>query len=333
MFHQHCYRSKFTVKAVLISPEKELILSDIPAPEAQEGQIIIDVRAAGVNRADLLQVDGLYPSPPGWPDRPGLECAGTVYAAPGSSRFRPGDRVCALLGGGGYAQQVAVPEELVMPMPENTSFTEAAALPEVFATAMLNLVKIGDLQPGNTLFMQAGASGLGLAVIQLAKLLGARVVTTVSSEVKAQAARAAGADVIINRKTMNVPEELKKYPLDVAVDCAAGEILGECLEAMNRGGKWIVIATLGGTESKVSLRTFMAKHISLIGSTLRSRSDQEKGEILRLLEKKVWPEISRGRVKPVIDRVFPVHEAGNAHKVLRDQNNAGKVILTFPLCP
>ena len=159
MFHQHCYRSKFTVKAVLISPEKELILSDIPAPEAQEGQIIIDVRAAGVNRADLLQVDGLYPSPPGWPDRPGLECAGTVYAAPGSSRFRPGDRVCALLGGGGYAQQVAVPEELVMPMPENTSFTEAAALPEVFATAMLNLVKIGDLQPGNTILCKPAQAG------------------------------------------------------------------------------------------------------------------------------------------------------------------------------
>lgn len=320
-----------TVKAVLISPEKKLVLSDIPAPESRAGHIIIDVHAAGVNRADLLQVDGLYPSPPGWPDRPGLECAGTVCAAPGSSRFRPGDKVCALLGGGGYAAQVSVPEELVMPMPENASFVEGAALPEVFATAMLNLVKIGGLSSGNTLFMQAGASGLGLAVIQLAKLLGAKVVTTVSSEEKAQAARAAGADVVINRKNMNVPEELKKHPIDVAVDCAAGEILGECLEAMNRGGKWIVIATLGGMETRVSLRTFMAKHISLIGSTLRSRSNAEKGEILRHLESFVWPEIAKGTVKPVIDRIFPVAEAEAAHKVLRDQSNAGKVILTFPV--
>ena len=319
------------MKAVLISQDKKLVLSEVPEPEIREGYVVIDVRAAGINRADLLQVDGSYPPPPGWPDWPGLECSGTVYASPGSSRFRPGDKVCALLGGGGYAEKVAVPEEMVMAMPENCSFEEAAALPEVFATALLNLVRIGDLKKGETLFMQAGASGLGLAVIQLAKLLGAKVVTTVSSEAKAEAVRAVGADVVINRKTMNVPEELKKHPIDVAVDCAAGEILGECLEAMNRGGKWIVIATLGGMETRVSLRTFMAKHISLIGSTLRSRSNTEKGEILRHLESFVWPEIAKGTVKPVIDRIFPVAEAEAAHKVLRDQSNAGKVILTFPV--
>ncbi len=318
------------MKAVLISPEKELVLSELPDPEIRKGYVVIDVRAAGVNRADLLQVDGCYPPPEGWPDWPGLECSGTVYAAPGSSRFRPGDKVCALLGGGGYAEKVAVPEELVMAMPENCSFEEAAALPEVFATAFLNLVRIGNLKKGETLFMQAGASGLGLAVIQLAKFLGAKVVTTVSSEAKAQAVKAAGADVVINRKTMNVPEELKKHPIDVAVDCAAGEILGECLEAMNRGGKWIVIATLGGTESRVSLKTFMAKHISLIGSTLRSRSNAEKGEILRQLEETLWQEIARGTLKPVIDRVFPASQAAEAHKLLRDQVNVGKVILTFP---
>lgn len=320
------------MKAVLITPEKKLLLSEVPAPENREGCVVIDVHACGVNRADLLQVDGKYPPPAGWPDWPGLECAGTVYSAPGSSRFRPGDRVCALLGGGGYAEQVVVPEELVMPMPENCSFTEAAALPEVFATALLNLVRIGNVKPGQTVFMQAGASGLGLAVIQLAKFLGAKVVTTVSSEVKAGAARAAGADVVINRTTMNVPEELKKHPIDVAIDCAAGEILGECLEAMNRGGKWIVIATLGGTETRVSLRTFMAKHISLEGSTLRSRTNAEKGEILRALEATVWPAVAKGTLKPVIDQVLPITEAESAHRILREQRNAGKVILTFPAC-
>ena len=318
------------MNAVLITPDKKLQLTPVPAPQSREGYVVIDVYAAGVNRADLLQVDGNYPPPPGWPEWPGLECAGIVSSAPGSSRFRPGDKVCALLGGGGYAEQVAVPEELVMPIPRNCSLTEAAALPEVFATALLNLAVVGDLQPGQTLFMQAGASGLGLVVIQLAKLMGAKVVTTVSSDAKAQAAKAAGADVVINRKTQNVPEELKKHPIDVAVDCAAGEILGECLDAMNRGGKWIVIATLGGAFSKVSLATFMAKHISLIGSTLRSRSNQQKSEVLRMLETKVWPAISDGRLKVIIDRTFPVSEAEAAHKVLREQTNIGKIVLTFP---
>ena len=318
------------MKAVIVTPEKKLEFCEVPAPENKIGYVIIDVCAAGVNRADLLQVDGQYPPPEGWPEWPGLECAGIVYSAPGSSRFRPGDRVCALLGGGGYAEQVAVPEELVMPMPENCSFAQAAALPEVFATAMLNLVKIGNLQPGQTLFMQAGASGLGLAVIQLAKYLGAKVVTTVSSEAKAQAAAEAGADVVINRKTQNVPEELKKHPIDLAIDCAAGECAGECLEALNKGGKWIIIATLGGSEAKVSFRTFMAKHISLIGSTLRSRTNEQKAEILRMLEEKIWPLVSDGTLKIFIDRIFPVADAEAAHKVLRDQSNAGKVILTFP---
>lgn len=195
---------------------------------------------------------------------------------------------------------------------------------------MLNLVKIGELKSGQTLFMQAGASGLGLAVIQIAKLLGAKVVTTVSSEAKAQAVKAVGADVVINRKTQNVAEELKKHPIDVAIDCAAGEIAGACLEALNKGGKWIIIATLGGTECTVSFRTFMAKHISLIGSTLRSRTNAQKGEILRMLEEKVWPLISNGSLKVIIEKTFPVSEAESAHKILRDQSNIGKVILTFP---
>ena len=319
------------MKAVLITPEKKLELREVTAPENKPGFIVIDVCAAGVNRADLWQVDGNYPPPEGWPEWPGLECSGIVASAPGSSRFRPGDRVCALLGGGGYAEQVTVPEELVMPIPENISLVEAAAIPEGFATAMLNLAVVGDLRPGQTLFMQAGASGLGLAVIQLAKLIGAKVVTTVSSDSKAEAVRAAGADVVINRKTMNVPEELRKNPIDVAVDCAAGEILGECLEAMNRNGKWIVIATLGGIETKVSLKTFMAKHISLIGSTLRSRTNGEKGEILRHLEELVWPAIENGTLKPAIHKILPVSEAEAAHRILKNQENIGKVILTFPV--
>ncbi|MBR2374261.1 MAG: NAD(P)H-quinone oxidoreductase [Lentisphaeria bacterium] len=318
------------MKAVVIGTEKNLYTAEVPAPVLKPGYVLIDIHAAGVNRADLLQVDGNYPPPEGWPEWPGLECSGVIAATSENSRFKRGDKVCALLGGGGYAEQVAVPEELVMPMPENCSFVKAAAIPEVFATAMLNLVKVGDLQPNETLFMQAGASGLGLAVIQLAKLMGAKVVTTVSSEAKAEAARAAGADVVINRRTENVPERLKEHPIDLAIDCAAGEILGECLEAMKRGGRWIVIATLGGSETKVSLRTFMKLHISLMGSTLRSRTNAQKGEILRLLEEKLWSLFANGTIAPVIDKVFSMDDAAAAHQVLRDQANMGKVILTVP---
>jgi len=318
------------MKAVVIGNEKDLLIREVPAPVCAPGVVVVDVHAAGVNRADLLQVDGNYPPPAGWPDWPGLECAGTVAEAPAGSRFRKGDRVCALLGGGGYAEQAAVPEELVMPLPEKCSFTQGAALPEVFATAWLNLVEVGQLKAGETLFMQAGASGLGLAVIQLAKQLGARVVTTVGSDAKAEAVKAAGADAVINRRKENVAEALKRFPPDVAIDCVGGPALESCLETMNRGGRWIIIATLGGAEVPVSLRTFMKLHVSLIGSTLRSRTNAKKGEILRQLESRVWPLITAGKVRPAIDRVFSLEQANDAHRVLRDQANIGKVILTVP---
>ena len=318
------------MKAVIIGKDRKLRLDSVPAPQGGPDLVLIDIRAAGVNRADLLQVDGNYPPPPGWPDWPGLECAGVVTEAPAGSRFRKGDRVCALLGGGGYAEQVAVPEMLVMPLPENCSFEEGAALPEVFATAFLNLSEVGHLRAGETLFMQAGASGLGLAVIQLAKQLGAKVVTTVGSDAKADAVRAAGADVVINRRREDVAEVLKRHRPDVAVDCVGGPRLESCLEAMNRGGRWIIIATLGGPEVNVSLRTFMQLHVSLIGSTLRSRTNEQKGEILRRLESRVWPLIAAGKLRPSIHGVFPLEEAEAAHKVLREQANIGKVVLTLP---
>ena len=185
------------MKAVLITPEKKLVLSEVPAPEIRERSVIIDVRAAGVNRADLLQVDGSYPSPPGWPDRPGLECAGTVYAAPGSSRFRPGDRVCALLGGGGYAEYANVKYDMLMPVPENCTMVEAAAIPEAFATAYLNLFIEGGAKAGDTLLLTGGNSGLASVTVRMAKAFGLRVITTVRSEAKAAAIAELGADVIV----------------------------------------------------------------------------------------------------------------------------------------
>lgn len=314
------------MKAMLIE-KNALVLREVPDPEWKPGYVVIDVHASGVNRADLLQVAGKYPPPPGWPEWPGLECSGIIAEAAPGSRWKIGDPVCALLGGGGYAEKVLVPEGMVMPVPEGISLTEAAALPEVYTTAMLNICRLGELKPGETLFVQAGASGLGMAAIQLGKLLGAKVVTTVGSPEKAEAVRKLGADVVINRKTEAVEEILLQHPVDVALDCAGGDLLGKCLHAVNPGGRWILVATLGGETTEIPLRILLKKHIRLIGSTLRSRSDGEKCGILAELVERIWPQFSDGSIKPVIHRTFPLSHASEAHKVLQEQKNSGKVIL------
>ena len=318
------------MKAVLIDPEHNLKWSEIADPVLKEGYVIIRVKAAGVNRADLLQAAGKYPPPPGWPDWPGLECAGIIDQAPSGSRWKAGDKVCALLGGGGYAEKVLVPEGMVLPLPEGCSFAEAACLPEVYTTAMLNLMFLGELKKGETLFVQAGASGLGIAAIQIAKLLGAKVVTTVSSPEKAEAAKKIGADVVINRKTEAVDEILMRNPIDAALDCAGGAMLGKCLNAMNPGGRWILVSTLGGETTELPLRVLLKKHLKLIGSTLRSRSDAEKSEILKELVKRVCPQVSAGAIRPVINQVFSMEKAAEAYQILAQQKNIGKVILTLP---
>ena len=247
------------MKAIVINKDQSLDLCEIADPVLKEGYVIIQVKAAGVNRADLLQVAGKYPPPIGWPDWPGLECSGVIAEAAPNSRWKVGDKVCALLGGGGYAEKVLVPEGMVMPITEGCSFTEAACLPEVYTTAMLNLVRLGDLKKGETVFIQAGASGLGIAAIQIAKFIGAKVVTTVSSEDKAAAVRKLGADVVINRKEQSIVDELQTHPIDVALDCAGGELLGKCLEAVNPGGRWILVATLGGETTNIPLRVLLKK--------------------------------------------------------------------------
>ena len=192
---------------------------------------------------------------------------------------------------------------------------------------MLNLVRLGNLKASETVFVQAGASGLGIAAIQIAKAIGAKVVTTVSSEEKAAAVREIGADVVINRKTQDVAECLKNEKIDVALDCAGGALLGQSLDAMNPGGRWILVATLGGETTELPLRVLLKKHIRLMGSTLRSRSDAEKSDILRELSETIWPKITDGSIKPVINAVFDLEKASDAHAVLAAQKNIGKVIL------
>jgi NADPH2:quinone reductase len=318
------------MKAVLIEKDGSLNWTEISDPERKEGYVIIEIRAAGVNRADLLQAAGKYPPPSGWPEWPGLECAGVICEVGKNSRWHVGDRVCALLGGGGYAEKAAVPEGMVIPIPDELSFEEAAAFPEVYTTAMLNLVRLGELKKGETLFVQAGASGLGTAAIQIGKWIGAKVVTTVGSPEKAEAVRAVGADVVINRKTESVEEILLQNPVDVALDCAGGTLLGRCLPAMNSGGRWILVSTLGGETAEIPLRVLLKKHIRLMGSTLRSRSDQEKCEILKELSETFLPEFVSGRIRPVIYKTFQMKDAALAHEVLTKQQNTGKVVLTLP---
>lgn len=314
--------------AILIAPDKRLTWSEVPDPVVKADEVLIDIHAAALNRADLLQRDGLYPPPPGWPEWMGLEVAGVVSQAPTDSRWKIGDKVCALLGGGGYAEKVAVPVGMVLPVPEGLSMVEAAALPEAFATSYLNLCIEGGMRSGDTVFIQAGASGLGMAAIQLAKAKGAKVVTTVGTEEKAAFVTQLGADVVINHREEDVAAALALHPVDVAMDCVAGPDLGKCLATMARGGRWILIATMGGSMAEINMNDFFKRGVKLIGSTLRSRTSEMKAQILAGLEASLWPSFASGKIKVLIHETLPITEAEAAHAILKNQENLGKVVLT-----
>lgn len=316
---------------IRVNENKSLDWTAVPDPVPTGREVLIDIHATAVNRADLLQRDGKYPPPPGWPEWMGLEVAGTVAAlGPDcSGRWQIGDRVCALLGGGGYAEKVVADESLLMPVPSGLSMEEAASLPEVYATAWLNLVHEAALQPGETVFIQAGASGLGIAAIQTAKFLGAKVVTTVGTDEKADLIRPYGPDLVVNRTTGTLGEVFDANPVHIALDCVGGDALAECFPKMARGGRWVLIATLGGEFANISLRPVLKSGLRLIGSTLRSRTPEAKATILRELTERVWPEIEAGRIKPSVHAVLPIAEADAAHGILKRRENIGKVVLTI----
>ena len=318
---------KNNMHAFLIREDKSMDWSEVPDPVRKENEIIIEVHAAAVNRADLMQREGNYPTPPGWPEWMGLEVAGFVIDAPEGGRWETGNKVCALLGGGGYAEKVAVPADMALPVPEGLSLVEAAAIPEAFATSYLNLCIEGGMKSGDTVFIQAGASGLGMAAIQLAKQLGTKVVTTVSTEEKAHFVRKLGADVVVNRKKENIVEALVQHPPNVAMDCVAGAKLGACLKTMAVGGRWIVIATLDGSMAEIDMTKFFMRGIKLIGSTLKSRTTEMKGEILSGLEKYFWSAFSSGKIKVLVHKLLPITQAEDAHAILRNDENKGKVVL------
>ena len=316
--------------AMILDEKLDFRWAEVPDPVRKDGEVLIRVGAAAVNRADLMQKDGCYSSPPEWPQWCGLEAAGEVEEAPENSRFKPGDKVCALLGGGGYSELVTVPAAMVLPIPDGLSVVEAATLPEVWSTVYLNLqIEAGGLKVGDVFFVQAGASGVGLAAIQLAKLYGARVITTVGSAAKAEFVRKLGADIVVDYHQTDIREVLAENPPDVALDCVAGKLMGDCLKSMASGGRWIMIASLAGGATQIDLETVWRKRLKLIGSTLRSRTSEEKGRILRALETELWRHFSSRKLVSHIHAEFPIREVEAAHAILRRAENIGKVVLTF----
>ncbi len=316
--------------AMILDENRNFLWAEVPDPVRKEGEVLIRVHAAAVNRADLMQKDGCYASPPEWPQWCGLEVSGEVLEAPADASVRKGDAVCALLGGGGYSELVTVPAGMVIPIPEGLSMIEAASLPEVWCTVYLNLqMEAGGMKKGDVFYMQAGASGVGLAAIQYAKQMGAEVITTIDSAEKAAFVRRLGADYVLDYRTEDVRKVIEAHPPTVALDCIGGPLMGECFRNMVFGGRWIMIATMGGAETTVNLETVWRKRIRLIGSTLRSRTPEEKSRILQALQRELWPLFSARKLITNIHATFPIREAEQAHGVLRRAENIGKVVLTF----
>lgn len=322
------------MKAILVNNDKSLRWDEVPNPVLTEDEVLIKVEYAALNRADLMQREGDYPPPEGCPEWMGLEVSGEIVemteGAKAKSNYKIGDKVCALLGGGGYAEYVSVKYDMCMPVPENCTMAEAAAIPEAFATAYLKLFVEGHAKAGDTLLMQAGASGLASVIIPMAKAFGLRVITTVISDPKN--IQHLGADLIVDTRVQNLPEILKKEEaegraIDIAIDCLGGQNLGDCLPYVKYGCRWIVIAALAGANTTIDLKNIYKKNIRIVGSTLRSRTPEMKAEILSKLVNEVWEKVANGDIKPTVYKVLPIIEAEEAHDILYRGDNIGKVVL------
>lgn len=325
------------MKAILVNDDRSLRWDNVPDPVIKSDEVLVEIHAAALNRADLMQREGDYPPPPGAPEWMGLEIAGVIIQmgdeAKEKSNWKIGDKVCALLGGGGYAEYVAVKYDMLMPVPSNCSMAEAAAIPEAFATAYLNLFIEGNIKPGNTLLMNAGASGLASVIIPMAKAFGVRVITTVLTDEIAQSIKHLNADRVVVTTKKDISAVLKDelangHSVDVAIDCLGGEIMGKCIHYLTHGAKWIMIAALAGQKTEIDLKNIYVRNVRIIGSTLRSRTPEVKAQILAELVKNVFPKIESGEVKPTIYKTLPITEAEAAHDILYKGQNVGKVVLT-----
>jgi putative PIG3 family NAD(P)H quinone oxidoreductase len=316
-----------------------LHLTEVPDPVAKPGDVLIDIAAAGVNRADLMQRRGLYPPPAGAPPYPGLECSGRIAAlgTPAQGGFAVGDEVCALLAGGGYAEQVAVPAGLVLPVPGGVTLTEAAALPEVACTVYANVFQQAALAPGETLLVHGGASGIGTMAIQLGKAHGARVACTAGSPAKLERCRQLGADLAVNYADDDFVAAVRDFTggsgANVILDLMGAVYLPRNVAALATGGRLVVIGLQGGSRGELDLGLLASKRASVRAATLRSRPDAEKAVIVAAVREHVWPLIAARRVLPVVDRVLPLAEAPQAHRVMEAGTHTGKILLTARATP
>ncbi len=305
----------------------------LPMPAPKPGEILVKVHAAGINRGDMVQRQGHYPPPPGAPATPGLEIAGEIAAlGAGVTRWRVGDRVCALVGGGGYAEYCLAHESHALPVPRGLSMVEAAALPETVFTVWTNVFDRCGLKSGESLLIHGGASGIGTTAIQLAKAFGARVFVTAGGPDKCAACERLGADKAINYRTQDFVADVKTLTdgrgVDVILDMVGGDYIERNMAAAAQDGRIVWIAFLEGMTAKVNFRPLMMKRLILTGSTLRGRSIEEKAALTAVVREKVWPLIEAFRVKAVIDRVFPLAEAAAAHAFMETGSHIGKIMLS-----
>lgn len=324
------------MKAMLVDKNKNLVWSEVKDPILEEDKIIVKIYAVALNRADLLQREGKYPSPKGWPTWMGLELSGEIIEmgkkAQENTNFKIGDKVCALVGGGAYAEKIAIPYQLVLPVPEGLTIEEASAIPEAYVTSYLNLFEEGKLQKGQIVYIAAGASGLASAAIPMAKAYGATVVTSVMTNEIKEKINHLNADYVIVQEKESIPEVFKRFeeeghPINVAMDCLAGKDMGEALSYMARGGYWVIISTLAGVTSEIQLRPILTKGLHLVGSMLRNRSNEEKEKLLKNLQRDFFKYFKDGSIKPSIYKILDIAQVEEAHNILLTNKNVGKVVL------
>ncbi|MFF4328029.1 NAD(P)H-quinone oxidoreductase [Streptomyces sp. NPDC001591] len=310
-----------------------LVWADVPDPVAGEGEVLVEVAASAVNRADVLQRQGFYDPPPGASPYPGLECSGRIAAlGPGVSGWAVGDEVCALLSGGGYAEKVAVPAGQLLPVPKGVGLVEAAALPEVVATVWSNVFMVAGLRPGETLLVHGGSSGIGTMAVQLGKAVGARVAVTAGGREKLARCAELGADVLIDYREQDFVEEVKAATqgagADVILDIMGAKYLSRNLEALAMNGRLAVIGFQGGVKAELDLRMLLAKRGAITATSLRARPLEEKAAIIAAVREHVWPLVEGGRVRPVVHATHPMARAAEAHRVLESSTHVGKLLLT-----
>ncbi|KRV47393.1 NADPH:quinone oxidoreductase [Wenjunlia vitaminophila] len=305
-----------------------LVWEEVPDPAPGEGEVLVDVVGAGVNRADVLQRQGHYDPPPGAPAHPGLECSGRIAkVGPGVDGWAVGDEVCALLAGGAYAEKVVAPIGQLLPVPRGVDLLTAAALPEVTSTVWSNVFQIAHLRPGETLLVHGGSSGIGTMAVQLGKAVGARVVATAGSPRKLSACRDLGADAVVNYREQDFVEELGRQGADVILDVVGAKYLARNVDALAVNGRLVVIGLQGGAKGELNLGKLLAKRGAVIATSLRSRPLVEKAAIVAAVREHVWPLLEAGTVRPVVDRVYPMAEATDAHRLMESSEHIGKIVL------